>query len=135
MTNETTTAIIITLIVGLGIGYAVRGAQPAPQIPATMMNGGMHQMPNGSMMGNSSDTDMDDMMKQMSAGLVGKTGDAFDQEFLTEMIVHHQGAVDMAQAALKDVKHQEIKDLANGIITAQEKEISMMKGWQASWYK
>ena len=135
MTNETAIAIIGSLIVGLGVGYAVRGAQPTPQIPVTMMNSGMHQMPNGSMMGNTSSGDMDDMMKQMSAGLVGKTGDAFDQEFLSEMIIHHQGAVDMAQAALKDAKHQEIKDLANGIITAQEKEISMMKQWQVSWYK
>jgi uncharacterized protein (DUF305 family) len=74
------------------------------------------------------------MMASMNAGLQGKTGDAFDQEFLAEMIVHHQGAIDMAKLALSNAKHQEIKDLAQAIISAQTKEIGEMKQWQKSWY-
>jgi uncharacterized protein (DUF305 family) len=50
------------------------------------------------------------------------------------MIVHHQGAVVMAQEALKNAKHQEIKDLAQNIITAQNKEIAEMQAWQVAWY-
>jgi len=50
------------------------------------------------------------------------------------MILHHQGAVAMAEAALKNAKHQEIKDLAKAIITAQNAEIQRMQEWQASWY-
>jgi uncharacterized protein (DUF305 family) len=73
---------------------------------------------------------MDDMM----AGLQGKTGDEFDKEFLSEMIVHHQGAVSMAQAALQSAKHQEIKDMAQKIISAQTSEITQMQTWEKSWY-
>ena len=77
--------------------------------------------------------DMAGMMRGMTMALDGKTGDAFDQAFLKEMIVHHQGAVDMAQLALTNAKHQEIKDLAKNIIDAQNKEIADMKKWQTDW--
>jgi uncharacterized protein (DUF305 family) len=74
------------------------------------------------------------MMASMNAALAGKTGDAFDQAFLSEMIVHHEGAVEMARLALTNAKHQEIKDLATAIIAAQNKEIDQMKAWQTAWY-
>lgn len=90
-----------------------------------------HMMPDGTTMNG---MDMDTMMQNMNAGLQGKTGDAFDQEFIAEMIVHHQGAIDMAKLALTNAKHAEIKTLANAIIAAQTKEIAQMKGWQTAWY-
>jgi uncharacterized protein (DUF305 family) len=92
-----------------------------------------HMMPDGSMMHNH-DMDMATMMADMNAALMGKTGDAFDQAFITEMIVHHEGAVDMARLALTNAKHQEIKDLATAIIKAQTSEIDQMKEWQKKWY-
>lgn len=64
----------------------------------------------------------------------GKTGDDFDKTFMQEMIIHHQGAIEMAQAALQSAKHDEIKQMANDIIAAQTKEIDQMKGWQKQWY-
>jgi len=74
-----------------------------------------------------------EMMNMMSA-LSGKTGDAFDRAFLEEMIKHHQGAVDMAQATLKNAERQELKDMAQSIISAQNAEIAQMKQWQNEWY-
>jgi len=74
------------------------------------------------------------MMASMNVELQGKTGDDFDKAFLNEMIMHHEGAVGMAQAALTNAKHQEIKTLATAIITAQNKEISDMKLWLKNWY-
>lgn len=125
---------IVTLIVGLGAGY-VMGASKAPAPVANNTMSGMHQMPDGSMMGNGGQTmSMEDMMASMNAELEGKTGDAFDQAFISEMIMHHQGAVEMAELALTNAKHQEIKDLANAIISAQNKEIADMKAWQKAWY-
>lgn len=97
-------------------------------------NGMMHQMPNGAMMGGNNHMDMNSMMSGMMAELNGKTGDEFDKAFLSEMIVHHQGAVVMAQAVLKNSKRPELIKLANDIISAQTREISMMKGWQKSWF-
>ena len=78
---------------------------------------------------------MDDAMDGMMANLDNKTGDAFDQAFIDEMILHHRGAIEMANLAIHNAKHQEIKDLAEAIIQAQSKEIDEMSAWKAQWYK
>jgi len=72
-------------------------------------------------------------MSDMSASLMGKTGDDFDKLFVSEMIAHHQGAITMAQLASSQAKHQEIKDLAVNIIKAQTTEVSEMTHWQMQW--
>jgi uncharacterized protein (DUF305 family) len=92
----------------------------------------MHQMPNGTTMGDQAT--IDTTMNGMMSGLTGKTGDDFDKAFLSEMIVHHQGAVDMAQAVLKNSKRPELIKLANDIIKAQTGEITIMQNWQKSWF-
>jgi len=51
------------------------------------------------------------------------------------MILHHRGAIEMANLAIHNAQHQEIKDLAEAIIQAQSKEIDEMTGWKAQWYK
>jgi uncharacterized protein (DUF305 family) len=93
---------------------------------------GMHKMPDGSMMMNDGsamnmmDMTMTDMVKMMD----GKSGQDLEREFLTGMIPHHQGAVDMAKVLLKDKTiSQEIKTFAENIIKAQETEIQMMSKW------
>lgn len=78
--------------------------------------------------------DMSHAMDMMTSDLDGKTGDDFDREFISEMIVHHEGAVDMAESAKINAKHQEIKDLADAIIKAQTTEIGMMRQWMSDWY-
>lgn len=138
MNRNTSIAIaIIALALGLGIGYAMSGSRAWNGESAQNISG-MHVMPDGSMMSNGNKSadmmSMTDMMDSMNAELRGKSGDAFDQSFLSEMIVHHQGAVEMAELALANAKHQEIKDLANVIIAAQNKEIADMKAWQKAWY-
>jgi uncharacterized protein (DUF305 family) len=126
---------IVTLAVGLGFGYAA-GARKAPAPIATDTSAhGAHVMPDGAAMGGDGEAaGMAGMMAGMSAELEGKTGDAFDQAFISGMIAHHQGAVEMAELALANAKHQEIKDLANAIIAAQNREIAGMKAWQEAWY-
>lgn len=122
---------IVTLVAGLGIGYQM-GRSKAPVQTANQNTSGTHTMPNSEMVGKG--MSMADMMTAMNAELKGKTGDTFDQAFLSEMIVHHQGAVEMAQLAITNAKHQEIKNLAKAIIAAQNKEIAEMKAWQKNWY-
>lgn len=63
----------------------------------------------------------------------GKTGDALDKQFLTDMLGHHQGALDMAQYSAKNAKHQEIKTLSANIIKTQTGEITLMKSLQTKY--
>lgn len=126
---------IIGLVLGFFISSAIGNLHYRDSYSENEGHNGimMNQTPYGTNPTNW-DGNMTSSMNGMMVGLEGKTGDAFDQAFLSEMIVHHEGAVDMAQSALVNAKHQEIKDLANGIISAQNKEITEMKAWQKAWY-
>ena len=50
-----------------------------------------------------------------------------DAKFAEMMIAHHDGAIAMAEAARERGQHEEIKDLAEAIIEAQEREIGIME--------
>lgn len=58
----------------------------------------------------------------------------YDARFIDSMIVHHEGAVTMANDALKQAERPEIKTLAATIIQAQETEIKQMRDWRKAWY-
>ena len=87
----------------------------------------------GDMMMDHSAMGMMDEMAGMEDELKGKTGDEFDKAFIEQMIMHHQGALDMAAPGEKNAEHQEVKDLTKAIVTAQTKEIKQMKQWQKDW--
>lgn len=50
-----------------------------------------------------------------------------DTTFAEMMIPHHEGAVAMANAAAEKAQHQEVKELAQGIVSAQEREIGVLE--------
>lgn len=60
-------------------------------------------------------------------------GEAYDKEFVANMIVHHESAMNMAEMALASAKHQEIKDLAADINNSQGREVEQMRHWQEQW--
>lgn len=72
-------------------------------------------------------------MTDMTNDLRNRTGDDFDQAFIAMMIAHHQGAIAMAELAEEKAKHEEIRDMANDIITTQSTEINTLKMWQVEW--
>jgi uncharacterized protein (DUF305 family) len=65
----------------------------------------------------------DDMARQM----VMENGNYSDERFIDAMVPHHQGAVEMAEVALKNAEHEEIRSLSEEIVTAQEAEIEELK--------
>lgn len=58
----------------------------------------------------------------------------YDLQFIDTMILHHQGAVDMAKIALSKSTNEELKGFAKKIIDDQEEEIGRMKEWRAKWF-
>lgn len=50
-----------------------------------------------------------------------------EQAFLEGMIPHHESAVEMAEQALEEAEHPELKRLAEAIVEAQEAEITEME--------
>ena len=69
-------------------------------------------------------------MERMHAAMAStySTGNR-DVDFVTLMLPHHQGAVDMAKAELLYGENAQIRRLAQEIITDQESEIQLMQLW------
>jgi hypothetical protein len=67
------------------------------------------------------------MMRGMA---VPYTGDP-DADFRIQMIPHHQGAIDMARVALRHAKDPWTRQMAEGVIVEQQREIAEMQQWLA----
>lgn len=118
------------LIIGLSAcaipgGQSTQPADSTAQAPATSMPGMNHGAG-----GMSPGMDQSAMMNMN----LGPKDENFDLRFIDAMIPHHQGAMKMAQEALAKSQRPEIKQLAQEIIDAQEKEIAELQGWRKSWY-
>lgn len=128
--------VIASIIIGGIAGYSLKTASA----PYGMMREdvrwetkGVHRMPDGSTMRGS---DMSMTMDGMTDRLETESkGDPFDKAFLEEMIVHHEGAVDMAELVLEKSARPELRKLAEEIIAAQTKEIGDMKSWLGTWFR
>ncbi len=84
-----------------------------------------------------SPSDSGHMMSGMEHSMAMDLGPAdvnYDLRFIDAMTLHHKGAVVMAQSALNKSTHPQIKQLANDIIKAQNKEINEMQQWRKAWY-
>ena len=58
-----------------------------------------------------------------------------DVTFATQMIPHHQQAVEMSDLALRKATTADVKNLATAIKAAQAPEIETMSGWLTTWGK
>ncbi len=77
---------------------------------------------------------MEEQMKQLSSELDDKSANALDKVFVENMIVHHEGAIEMAKKVVDKTKRPEVKALAEEIITTQSTEVETMNGWLKAWY-
>ncbi len=60
--------------------------------------------------------------------------DPFDKAFIDNMIPHHESAIAMAQVVLEESENPEIREIAEAIVDAQEREIEQMRSWRDEWY-
>ncbi len=127
--NNTYIIAAATLLLGLVGGYALAthdGVYGERERGGRDESHGTHMMHGGGIM-------KDEDMGMMGGGHMMMV--ASEREFLTEMIPHHQEAVDTAREVLaRGATTPEIRTLVEGIISAQEKEISDMKKWYQEWY-
>ncbi|HWJ65109.1 MAG TPA: DUF305 domain-containing protein [Nocardioides sp.] len=95
------------------------------EVPA----GGMSGMDHGGM----SSDDMAGMMSEEDmAALEDASGAEFDRMFLTMMIEHHEGAIEMARTEQSDGEFDDAIELAEAIEAAQTTEIETMQELLAS---
>ena len=69
---------------------------------------------------------MDDMMRKMDAQ--AKTQDP-DHDFATQMVLHHDAAIQMAQEELRTGSNQEMKTMAQDIVAKQQAEIAQFNAF------
>ena len=86
-------------------------------------SGGHGQMDHGQMDHGSMGMGSKGMAKQM----VMENGKYSDRRFIDAMVPHHQGAIAMAEVALKNAEHEEIMELSRNIISTQQAEIEELK--------
>lgn len=138
MKNQALSFLLVGLLVGIGgTAFAMKRMEATTANKAVATNvapTSSDSMPGMDMSSSTATPSGSSMsMADMTFNLSGLTGDAFDKEFISEMIVHHQGAISMAKLAAAQAKHQEVKDLANNIVSAQSSEIAQMQTWQKNW--
>jgi uncharacterized protein (DUF305 family) len=143
MNSKTLLTALIALVVGLALGVVA-----APRFVSSMAGGEMAGHDMSKMGGDMPGMDMSTM--GAPKGDQGEASKAFakanatmhtamdieystntDVDFAKGMMPHHQGAIDMAKIELQYGKDPELRKLAEGIIAAQETEISFMKDWLA----
>jgi uncharacterized protein (DUF305 family)/predicted small secreted protein len=70
----------------------------------------------------------------MARQMVTENGKYSDKAFIDAMVPHHQGAIAMAEVALKNAEHEEIKQLSQNIISSQQAEIEELKAIKEEEY-
>ena len=66
---------------------------------------------------------------EMHEKMAAASGQTIDQAYVAKMIAHHEGAVAMAEVALRDSRDPEIRRMAQSVVDTQTREIAEMKAW------
>jgi uncharacterized protein (DUF305 family) len=114
---------LLALLLAVAFLLAACGSAGGANQGSESGGGGHGQMDHGQMGHGSMDMGSGGMARQM----VMEDGKYSDKAFIDAMVPHHQGAVEMARAALENAEHEEIKQLSRNIISTQRDEIEELK--------
>jgi uncharacterized protein (DUF305 family) len=111
-------ALTLALLLAVAFPLSACGGAGSGQQGDGSAGGGHGQMGHGSMgMGS----------KGMAKQMIMENGKYSDEAFIESMVPHHQGAIAMAEVALKNAEHEEIKELSRNIVSTQQSEIEELK--------
>lgn len=81
------------------------------------------------------DTDLMNAMQKMNRSMkdIKLTGNQ-DHDFIVLMIPHHEAAIQMSQVELKYGKDPRVKEVAEGVMKGQMKDVKHMKAWYKTWF-
>ncbi len=116
-------AFILTACGDAGGGQQGSGSGGDGEPDTAEKSGGMAGMDHDQMGHGSMGTGSGGMARQM----VMENGKYSDERFIDAMVPHHQGAIAMAEVALENAQHAEIKDLSRNIVSTQRAEIEELK--------
>lgn len=135
MKNDVIIIGLLALILGLIIGYflAPRGMMSPRHM--TSMQGHMEEYREHEDERFEGNGFMQHAMDEMMVGLRGKHGAEYEEAFLEMMVVHHLGAIEMAEGLLEETEKPELTAMANDIIEVQTAEVEMMNAWLDEWFK
>jgi len=57
-----------------------------------------------------------------------------DEEFITQMIPHHEEAIETSKIMLEKTENPELKKFLEDVVAAQSKEVEEMKVWHKEWF-
>ncbi|OZC73768.1 DUF305 domain-containing protein [Rhodococcus sp. 06-418-5] len=115
----------------LSLASAIAGAQqPEMDQMTTWLTEWGQPMPDMDMgdmggMDHSSDSGM--MTAQDMDALMAASGPEFDRQWLTMMIAHHTGAIEMANTEIADGSNPDALEMARTIVATQQQEIETMQ--------
>jgi uncharacterized protein (DUF305 family) len=102
------------------------------------MPGMNHAMPEGHAMPDADQAmpGMEHSMSEMDHGSMslGPEDEYFDLRFIDAMILHHQGAIQMAEEVLDKSDRLSLRKMAREIIRVQGREVRRMQSWRQDWY-
>jgi uncharacterized protein (DUF305 family)/predicted small secreted protein len=114
---------LLALLLAVAFLLAACGSAGGANQGSESGGGGHGQMDHGQMGHGSMDMGSGGMARQM----VMEDRKYSNKAFIDAMVPHHQGAVEMARAALENAEREEIKQLSRNIISTQRDEIEELK--------
>jgi uncharacterized protein (DUF305 family) len=111
--------ILIYALTGFAVGNIILGLASIRKLEAQSINVSQRSL---------------DRSAQVTPVPRGQVGMQHDRHFIEMMIPHHADAVAMADLALTQAKHPELKQLAASIKKTQTQEIQEMRRWYKQWY-